>query len=539
MRNNNIKPNSRKETFIQSVFALMLSQIIVKILGLVYKLYLTNKSEFGDEGNAITSAAFQVYSLVLSITSIGVPAAVSKLVAERSAIGDHKGAHKIFKISLCLFSIIGIIGSYILAFSAKFVANSILKMQEVELSIIALSPSIFLVSIISVYKGYFNGRENMKVTAKAQTYDQITKTFFTVIVIEIASYVSKTTGTNIIVSIANLATTVANLIEFCYLYYYYRKQLNEIKYEILTSVHTEKIRTMIVVREIIKVSIPMAITPFIGAMGRNVDSTTIINGLQTNMNYETAKIQYGILNGKVDTLINFPLSFSGTVSTALVPSVASANSKNTLKDLDKRINKSLIIGLLIAMPSAAVYFFYSEEILKLLFPNAYQGSLILQISSLSIIIVAIEQTMRGILIGIGNNTIPIITVIIGTIIRIVLNLILIPLNSFIGGINGAAISNLISNIIVTVIGCWWIKHRINIKIDKKNIMKLLVSTLGFIIMSKIIFEILKNTINAKVVFIISIIIGIIFYFILILLFDILNTKQLQRLSFRQKKAKSQ
>ena len=357
------------------------------------------------------------------------------------------------------------------------------------------------------------------------------------IVIEIASYVSKTTGTNIIVSIANLATTVANLIEFCYLYYYYRKQLNEIKYEILTSVHTEKIRTMIVVREIIKVSIPMAITPFIGAMGRNVDSTTIINGLQTNMNYETAKIQYGILNGKVDTLINFPLSFSGTVSTALVPSVASANSKNTLKDLDKRINKSLIIGLLIAMPSAAVYFFYSEEILKLLFPNAYQGSLILQISSLSIIIVAIEQTMRGILIGIGNNTIPIITVIIGTIIRIVLNLILIPLNSFIGGINGAAISNLISNIIVTVIGCWWIKHRINIKIDKKNIMKLLVSTLGFIIMSKIIFEILKNTINAKVVFIISIIIGIIFYFILILLFDILNTKQLQRLSFRQKKGK--
>ena len=182
--------NRKKETFFQSVIALMLSQVIVKILGLVYKLYLTNKSGFGDEGNAITSAAFQVYSLVLSITSIGVPAAVSKLVAERSAVGDNKGVYKIFRISIALFSVIGMAGSYLLVINANFISNSILGMPEVELSLIALAPSIFLVSLISVYKGYFNGRENMKVTAKAQTYDQITKTFFTIIIIEIASSVS-------------------------------------------------------------------------------------------------------------------------------------------------------------------------------------------------------------------------------------------------------------------------------------------------------------------------------------------------------------
>ena len=78
--------SKKKETFFQSIVALMVSQIVVKILGLVYKLYLTNKNEFGDEGNAITSAAFQVYSLLLSVTSIGVPSAISKLVAERVAM---------------------------------------------------------------------------------------------------------------------------------------------------------------------------------------------------------------------------------------------------------------------------------------------------------------------------------------------------------------------------------------------------------------------------------------------------------------------
>ena len=176
----NRKINRKKETFFQSIMVLMLSQVIVKILGLVYKLYLTNKKGFGDEGNGVTSAAFQVYSLVLSVTSIGVPAAVSKLVAERTGVGDHKGAYKIFKISLALFSVIGMAGSYLLSISANYIANNILGMPEVELSLLALSPSIFLVSIISVYKGYFNGRENMRATAKAQTYDQLTKTFITI-----------------------------------------------------------------------------------------------------------------------------------------------------------------------------------------------------------------------------------------------------------------------------------------------------------------------------------------------------------------------
>ena len=506
------KINRRKETFFQSIIALMLSQVIVKILGLVYKLYLTNKEGFGDEGNAITSAAFQVYSLVLSITSIGVPASVSKLVAERSGIGDHKGAYKIFRISLALFSIIGMIGSYLLVISANFIANNILGMPEVELSLLALAPSIVLVSVISVYKGYFNGRENMKVTAKAQTYDQLTKTFITVVVIEIA--------------------------KFLYLYNFYRKELNEIKYEIMTSVHTRPVRTIWAIKEIIIVAVPMAITPFIGTIGRNFDSTTIISGLQTHMSYDDAKIQYGILNGKIDTLVNVPLSFSGTMSTALIPSIASASSRNTLNDVEKRINTSLLVGLLIALPTSAVYLFFSQEILGLLFPNASSGATLLQISAFTIIFLSMEQTIRGVLIGIGDNKIPIITVIIDAIIGIILNKVLIPLNSFIGGINGAAIGNLVSNFVVTSIGYIWIKKKIGVKIRKKNILKAVISTIIFVVSSKVIYRILSITINAKISLLISLVIGILIYFILIHLFDILNTKQLQTLSFRQKKAKN-
>ena len=534
----NKKNNRRKETFFQSIMALMLSQVIVKILGLVYKLYLTNKEGFGDEGNGVTSAAFQVYSLVLSVTSIGVPVAVSKLVAERTGVGDHKGAYKIFKISLALFSVIGMVGSYLLSISANYIANNILGMPEVELSLLALSPSIFLVSIISVYKGYFNGRENMTATAKAQTYDQLTKTFITIVVIEISTIFAKITNIAVIVSISNLATTIANVVEFTYLYNFYRKELKEIKYEIMTSVHAKPVRTIWAIKEIIFVAVPMAITPFIATIGRNIDSTTIMSGLQTHMSYNDAKVQYGILTGKIDTLINFPLSFSGTMSTALVPSIASANSKNTLSEVEKRINTSMLVGLLIALPVSAIYLFYGDEILNLLFPNASNGATLLKISAFTIIFLSIEQTIRGVLIGIGDNKIPIITVIIDAVIGLILNKILIPLDGFMGGINGAAIGNLISNFVVTVIGYMWIKKKVNIKIRKKNILKAIISTFIFITLSKTMYKILTIAINAKISLLFSIGIGAIIYLVLIHLFDILNTKQLQTLSFRQKKAKS-
>ena len=124
-----------KETFKQSVFALLISQIIVKCLGLIYKLYLTNRAGYGDEGNAISTSAYQVYALILSFTSVGISGAISRLVAERSSKGDHRGAYKIFKISIIIFSLIGLIGSVILSIFAKQIADNYLNIKEARLSI--------------------------------------------------------------------------------------------------------------------------------------------------------------------------------------------------------------------------------------------------------------------------------------------------------------------------------------------------------------------------------------------------------------------
>ena len=164
------KNKLKKTSFMQNVLVLMVSQVLIKVLGLVYKLYLTNREGFGDKGNAIYSSGFQIYAFFLTISSVGLPGAISKLVSERIAIGDYSGAHRIFKIAFVTFGLISFLCSNILFFGAHYIANSFLQIPEAELTLVALSPSIFLVSISCVIKGYFNGRQNLKVSANAREF---------------------------------------------------------------------------------------------------------------------------------------------------------------------------------------------------------------------------------------------------------------------------------------------------------------------------------------------------------------------------------
>lgn len=203
----------KKESFMQGVFAMMFSQVLIKLLGLVYKMYLTNREGFGDEGNAIYSSGFYIYSLLLTLSSVGVPNAISKLVSERIALGDNKGANRIFKIAFFIFGILGFIGTMILFLGAHYISNVILKIPEAEMTLVALSPSIFFVSLICVIRGYFNGNGTLKVTANSQTLEQIFKTVFTILLVELV-VIATGINTKVMAAGANLATTVATIRKF-------------------------------------------------------------------------------------------------------------------------------------------------------------------------------------------------------------------------------------------------------------------------------------------------------------------------------------
>ena len=337
------------ESFMQGVMALMFSQVLIKLLGLVYKWYLTNREGFGDKGNAIYSAGFSIYALLLTISSTGVPNAVARLVSEHTAKDDYKGAYRIFKIAFGTFAIIGLIGTLLLFFEAHYIAKVWLAIPEAELTLVALSPDIFFVSIISVFRGFFNGRGNMKATANSQTIEQLFKTIFTVIVVEIVAICSGA-NTNLMAAGANLATTLATVGSFFYLYIFFKMRREDLAKEIVTS-RVEKTQSIWkTVKSILSVSIPMSLSAVLTSINRNIDSTTVKRGLQNFLSEADALKQYGILSGKVDTLTSLPLSFNIAFATALVPAITTAKTKGDMKSTTKRVSFSLLVTMLIGLP---------------------------------------------------------------------------------------------------------------------------------------------------------------------------------------------
>ena len=395
----------KKETFMQGVITLIFSQVLIKLLGLIYTLYLTNREGFGDKGNGIVAAGYQIYAMLLTVSSIGVPNAISKLVSERIALGDHKGGYRIFKIAFATFAMIGLVGSLLLFLGANMIANLWLQIPEAEMTLVALSPAIFFVAISSVMRGYFNARQNIKATARSQSLEQVFKTTLTIILVEIIAIVSNA-STEWMAGGATLATTLATFAGFGYLHLYYKTRSREIATEIKSTVNYKYERVLTIIKRILMVSIPIALTAIMSSLNKNIDSFTVVRSLKEFMSEDMAISQYGILGGKVDMLTSLPLSINVAFATALVPAISAAKAKKDKKTITQKTSFSLLTSMLIGLPCTVGMCLFAGPILSLLFPNASSGEVILQISSLTIIFTILDQTINGALQGYGKLIVP-------------------------------------------------------------------------------------------------------------------------------------
>ena len=526
----------KKQSFMQGIITLMFSQVIIKIMGLIYKLYLTNRQGFGDTGNAIYNGGFQIYALLLTISSIGVPNAMSKMISERLSIGDIRGADKILRVAFASFSIVGFIGSCILFFGAKTIAKTWIQIPEAELSLIVLAPSVFLVSLISVLRGYFNGNENMKPMARSQALEQMFKTLFTIILVEIVCLTmgSKNT-TKYMAAAANLSTTMATFICFLYLVNLYLKSY---KVRSRTAMTGKTLRTKEIIKNIIIIAMPLTISAILGSLNKNIDSMTIVRCLKNFMTDEQAKIQYGILSGKIDTLVMLPLSFNIAFATALVPAISAGKARGDMQSIKKRISFSLLITILIGVPCTIGMFTFAKPILKMLFPNASNGEALFKISSIAIIFITIEQTINGALQGLGKLSIPVISLGIGAVIKLILNLVLIriPSEEFIfGGINGAAFATIVCHVVSSIISLVALKKNINIKFKiSKYIFKPVFASITMAFIGWKIYNFAKCIIIQNIAIILAILIAITVYVILVLALRIFDIEEIYMLPFGAK-----
>lgn len=521
------KTRSKKESFMSGVMTLMISQIIVKIFGLVYKIYLTNRPGFGDTGNAIYNSGYQIYALLLLLSSIGIPNAISKLVSEKTSLGDYKGAHKIFKISFMLLTVIGTIGSLILFFGADFIANTILQIPEAKLTLMCISPSIVLVAMSSVIRGYFNARSNMKATGDSQALEQILKTVFTVIAVEIVAHLTSNNVT-LMAAGANFATTISVIGSFIYIYKFYKVRKKEIHQEIQTAEKFEEEDTKGIISSIFKISIPISLTSIVSSVNKNIDSITVVRGLKKITTEAIAKEQYGILAGKVDTLVALPLSFTVAFATALVPGLSSAKAKNDNQAIEKRVKLSLLITILIGMPCAFGLCVFAKQILQLVFPNAAAGANILQYISFLVVFATLAQTVNGALQGLGDFKTPVIALVIGVIVKTILNVLIIPIPGI--GIIGATLSSQICQFIAFFIGFIKLKKMTKIKFDfNKFAIKPVLASVIMSVISYGIYYLLDFVIPHKIAIMIGLVIAVIAYVVAVIALKVFSEEEIKDL----------
>ena len=494
------------DDFSSSIISLVISQILIKIFGVIYSIYMTNKTGFGDSGNAIYMSGYQIYALLLTMSSIGVPNAISKLISEKNSIKDYSNSNRIFKLSLFIFAIIGTVGSILLFYFSEFISDEILEIPKADLSLMVLAPAIFFVTLNSVIKGYFNGINKIKITAKIQFIEQIFKSILTIIFIEITSKVSDN-DTRIMAAGANLATTIATFISFIYISIKCIKDIekNKIGYKY------ERERIKVSVRNILRISVPMTVNSILSSLGKNIDSITVVRLLKNRIGESLAIKKYGIISSKIDILISMPLSFNSSIATALIPEIARNKSKNNIDAVVKKIKFSLLITLVLSIPYTFGILFFSKEILNILFPNANEGSSLLQLSSFGIIFSMLTQTINSILQGLGKNNVPMYASLIGVIVKVFSNIILIPIYGIYE--KGAVLGNVLSSFISFVIVYIELNKTISLNFDKFNsIIKPFLLSIFMIIISKSAYVFLiKYNLNIRISGVISISIAVIIY----------------------------
>lgn len=526
------KKTRRKEGFMQAVLSLMFSQVIIKLLGLVYNLYLTNKDGFGDQGNAIYSGSYQIYALLLTLSSIGVPNAISKLIAERTAKGDHKGALRIFKVALGTFAIIGLIGTLFLFLGADVIATYWLNIPEAKYTLVTLSPAVFFVTVGAVLRGYCNGKQAMRVTARSQTLEQLFKTILVIILVEL---VYKFTGGNTVwmAAAANVGTTLSIFFSFTYLLRFYRITRNERRKELKETVNYQYHNVKSIVKRILSVSIPMSLSSIMSSFNKNIDSFTVVRGLKKFMTEEDAKAQYGILGGKVDTLTSLPLAINIAFATALVPNITSSLAKGDKETASKRVSFSLMASMLIGLPCTIGMMVFADQILNLLYPAQPEGALLLQISSLTIIFTILDQTINGTLQGIGKVMTPATSLFCGMVAKLIVNLVLVSNPTF--GANGAAIGSVVCHMVAFSIAFTTLRKNIKLELKIGNfLIKPLIATIIMAVCSLFIYNVLSGIIYSSLATIIAIICAVIIYAIAVVALKILSKEEFYMIPYGQK-----
>lgn len=416
-----------KNKLVSGALILSIGGFVTKILGAFYRIPLTNI--LGAEGIGIYQAVFPFYCLLLTASSTGVPNGISKLISQ-----NEKEGYCLLKSALKIFIPIGIAGSLIMLVFCKSLAI-IQGNYQAYFAYAMLSPSVLLVSVISCFRGFFQGLTDMKPTAISQIIEQAVKL---VLGLTLCSFVSQ--KIYIKAGLATLAVSVSELITCLYFYVIFKKRGYSFKN--FKSVKTD-------VKLVLKIVFPVMLSTIVIPSARTIESFFVLNVIGSYSNNATAL--YGLYSGAVESIVSVPVSICYAIAVTSVPIISKLFSEN--KSVTKKSNQAITYTLILGTLFAIAFLTLSNVVVKIMYPNlSAQNSAVtinlLKLSSLSVILLPLMQTTASILIAIGKVYIPPITSVFSVVIKLITSYLLMKVPSI--NIFGAVISDILCYFVASV-----------------------------------------------------------------------------------------
>lgn len=504
----------KKQSLIKGSIILGVAGILTRFLGLFFRWPLIML--IGDEGIGYYQMSYPLYMFFVAMAS-GIPVAISKMISEKNAVNDINGSFEVMKESAILMMIIGTGTTCTLFFFAKPIISFLRWDIKSYYSLIGISFAPIVISFMTIFRGFFQGLQNMTPSAISQIIEQVGRVIFGVglAVILLPRGIEYSAGG------AAFGATGGAIFGSIYLYSKYKN--------IKRSYGVKKIKSNPkVLNNILRIAIPISLGATVGTIMSLIDSILVPQKLlQAGFTNTQATVLYAQLTGKASVIVNIPLTLSMAICTSLIPIIAENYILKKHTELRNKIYISMKMSAIIAIPCMFGLFFLAEPVMKLIFPGRFEGIEILKYLSLSIPFIIITQTTTSILQGTGNYIKPVINLFIGCIVKVILTWTLVSMKSF--NIYGAVIASIGAYLVSTILNLITLKVTLKIKLNLYEILikPAYASTIMMLLVLTSYNGLYKRTTSNGISCLISIFLGIIVYIILIVVLRVFKAQDIK------------
>ncbi|MFD2170690.1 putative polysaccharide biosynthesis protein [Tumebacillus lipolyticus] len=447
---------TERNLFLRGALVLGLAGILSKVLGSVYTIFLQNI--IGDRGIGLYQMAYPIYSTLLILSTAGFPVAVSKFVAEHIALGDYAGAKKVFRVSSALLTLSGVVCFFMLYYGADRFAVWFGD-QDAAIAIRAISPALLVVPIMSAFRGYFQGWQRMEPTAISQVTEQLVR----VGTILVAAVLLLKWGYSEAHAAAGAAfgAFTGGVVGFLILLVYAWRRRELFRHDMRFRNKVPQQRTRAHIKKLCWYALPISLGALVVPLMNNIDVVTVVNLLKAcGYSQQEATEMFGLLTGRAFKLMLLPTTFASAIGTALLPAIAAAIALKNATLVARRMELAMRMTVLVALPSAVGLALLASPIDIMLFKDTEGTQAIIAIAAATLF-ASIQLTTSSILQGMGVVYVPVRNLFIGAVVKLGLNFLLVP----IWGINGAAISTVISYLLATLLNLYSMYRRTGVVFD--------------------------------------------------------------------------